>query len=231
MNYLNNFSLAIKNINNYGLKILIKAAWFELFYSIKYLDNSFIKNEINSELTSYSSSKVANEYSAPNIPTPYYFLNLIKNFFLEKKIYSFNLIDLGCGSGRLAKYFDTFFDISFVGIDFDENIIKKNKKKYLKKNFFFFSKDLKKINSKDDLIEISNEVLMKKDIIIYISDSVDAHTILKLLNIFKINFKKFYFVMVNQKDLQLFEKFNIQKKILFKNRKRNISFYEFNNGL
>lgn len=72
---------------------------------------------------------------------------------------------------------------------------------------------------------------MKKDIIIYISDSVDAHTILKLLNIFKINFKKFYFVMVNQKDLQLFEKFNIQKKILFKNRKRNISFYEFNNGL
>lgn len=72
---------------------------------------------------------------------------------------------------------------------------------------------------------------MKKDTVIYISDSVDAHTILKLLNIFKINFKKFYFVMVNQKNLQLFEKFNIQKKILFKNRKRNISFYEFNNEL
>ena len=68
----------------------------------------------------------------------------------------FNLIDLGCGSGRLIKYFDYNFNIKFLGIDFSKKIIEENKVKFNKDNYRFYNLDLKKIENKSDLDLIDN---------------------------------------------------------------------------
>ena len=222
-----NSYLAFKNINRYGIIIILKSSLYELFYSIIYKDFSFFKyDKADNEKVSYTDSKILNDYTAPNIPTPYYFLHLIKTKFCKENITSFNFFDLGCGSGRLVKYLDKNFDINFIGIDNSKYIIDTNTTKFNKSNYKFYLLDLKKIRNILDLNIIENSFLNKKKNVIFISDSVDALTIANFLPIFKEKLGDYIFVMVNQKELGLFDKFNCFGKIFFKDKSRNISFYK-----
>ena len=101
-----NFYLLIKNFKKYGLKNIFFIIFFELIYTLKLLDFStsfFEKNESFNK----KNRKKKNIYNAAYSPTPYYFLHLINNFFLNEKInlQKYYLIDLGCGYGRVLKFF------------------------------------------------------------------------------------------------------------------------------
>ena len=60
----------------------------------------------------------------------------------------------------------------------------------------------------------------------FISDSFDSQSVINLIKIFKLKLGGFFFVMVNQKNLDEFDKFNPFKKIIFVDKNRNISFYK-----
>lgn len=225
-NFLNNFFIALYSIKKYGVGVFIKCIFYEVYYSFKYLDNAFFDfDQTENPEASHEASWTSSNYSTPNIPTPYYFLSKIAKVLKEEKIDNFNLIDLGCGSGRLVKYFDTKFSINFVGFDISKKIINKNLNKFKKKNLFFFCQDLKEIRQPDQLSIFFNR-LDKKNFLVFISDSFDSQSILNLIKIFKLKLGEFFFVMVNQKNLEEFDKFNPFKKIIFADKKRNISFYK-----
>ena len=200
---------------------------FEFYYSFIYQDFSFFNfDKPDNENISYKDSKILKDYIAPNIPTPYYFLYLIKKKIISEKYKSFNFIDLGCGSGRLVKYFDKNFDINFIGIDISQNVIETNKSKFKKDNFKFFLMDLKKIKEISDLELLDPKILDKDLNIVFISDSVDAQTIYNFLPIFKQKLGNFFFIMVNQKDLDVFSGLDSIGNIFFKNKTRNINFFK-----
>ena len=222
-----NSILALKNVNRYGFLLILKSIFYEIYYSIKFKDFTFFSYDPNDNIeTSYEDSKIKNMYSAPNIPTPFYFLELIKDYMKSQNFNDFNLIDLGCGSGRLIKYFDYNFNIKFLGIDFSKKIIEENKVKFNKDNYRFYNLDLKKIENKSDLDLIDNSFPNYKKNVVFISDSIDALSIKKIIPIFKTKFGYYLFIMVNQKDIHLFENFNCKKNIFFKDVSRNISFFE-----
>lgn len=224
--FYNSF-LALKNINRYGLLLIIKSFFYEIYYSIKFKDFTFFSYDDNDYHNSgYKESKTKDDYSAPDIPTPFYFLELISDYIKNENLNDFNIIDLGCGSGRLVKYFDKKFNIKFVGIDFNEKVIKKNLIRFNKKNYKFFNLDLKKINKINDLDIIDENFLNNRKNILFISDSIDASSIIKLIPILKIKFKVFLFIMVNQKDIKAFDNYTCKKTIFFKDQSRNISFFE-----
>ena len=226
-NFFYNSFLALKNINRYGLLLIIKSFFYEIYYSIKFKDFTFFSYDDNDYHNSgYKESKTKDDYSAPDIPTPFYFLELISDYIKDENLNDFNIIDLGCGSGRLVKYFDKKFNIKFVGIDFNEKVIKKNLIRFNKKNYKFFNLDLKKINKINDLDIIDENFLSNRKNILFISDSIDASSIIKLIPILKIKFKVFLFIMVNQKDIKAFNNYTCKKTIFFKDQSRNISFFE-----
>ena len=226
-NFFYNSFLALKNINRYGLLLIIKSFFYEIYYSIKFQDFTFFSydsNDYNNK--GYKDSKTHKEYSVPDIPTPFYFLKLIKDYIKKADLNNFNIIDLGCGSGRLIKYFDNNFNIKFVGIDINKKIINQNLDKFKNKNTRFYNLDLKKINNVNDLNIIDNNFINNRKNIIFISDSIDALSIIKIIPIFKKKFKEYLFIMVNQKNIQLFENFNCKKNIFFRDKSRNINFYQ-----
>ena len=223
-NFLTNFFIALYSIKKYGVVVFVKSIIYEVYYSFKYLDNAFFDfDQTENPEASHEASWTSSNYSTPNIPTPYYFLSKIYKVLKEKKIDNFNLIDLGCGSGRLVKYFDTQFSINFVGFDISKKIIDKNLSKFKKKNLFFFCQDLKKIHQPHQL-NIFFDGLDKKKFLFFISDSFDSQSVINLIKIFKLKLGGFFFVMVNQKNLDEFDKFNPFKKIIFADKNRNISF-------
>lgn len=224
--FYNSF-LAIKNVNHYGFLLVFKSFFYEIYYSIKFKDFTFFNSGNDSDFVSnYNDTKIKNDYSTPDIPTPFYFLELIKYYIKEKRLKKFNIIDLGCGSGRLIKYFDYNFDINFIGIDVDKKIIKNNLKKFKKHNYKFYNIDLKKIYGIKDLNIIDQSLINNRKNIIFISDSIDSLSIINLIPVLKKKFKEFLFIMVNQKNISLFKEFNLIKSIKFKNESRNINFFQ-----
>ena len=224
--FYNSF-LALKNINRYGFFVILKSMIYEIFYSIKFNDYSFFKYDSADNIgRTYDDSKTIDSYTTPNIPTPYFFLHLIKNFLIDQKIDSFNFIDLGCGSGRLAKYFDSKFDIRFTGVDINKKFIEENIKNFKRGNITFHTLDLKNINEVKDLDIIDKNFLKYKKNIIFISDSIDAKSILKIIPFLTNKFNEFLFIMVNQKNNDLFNKYICIKRIFFKDESRNIIFFQ-----
>ena len=224
--FYNSF-LAIKNVNHYGYLLMLKSIIYEIYYSIKFQDFAFFGYDPNdNKVTSYQDSKIKNEYSAPNIPTPFYFLKLIKDYLKKERLNDFNIIDLGCGSGRLVKYFDHHFNIKFIGIDISKKIIDENIQKFKKNNNKFYNLDLKKINCVNDLDIIEENFSDNKKNVVFISDSIDALSIIKIIPVFKAKLKDYLFIMVNQKDINSFNIYDCKKNIFFKDKSRNISFFE-----
>lgn len=223
-----NLIISLKSINRYGILLILKSLVFEIYYSLKFKDNLFFrsddnenKNEIN-----YARSKLDINYGTPNIPTPYYFLHLLKLYLKKEEINNFNFIDMGCGSGRLVNYLDKFFKRDFIGLDINNKIIDENKIKFARERNFFYTFDLRKINNPSDLNFLSFVKKENKKNIVFISDSIDGESIEKILPVFKKFLGKFLFVMINQKNLNLFSKYKCKKNIFFKDKSRNISFFE-----
>ncbi len=222
-----NTFIAFKSINRYGLSLILKSLIFEIYYSIKFKDNLFFRSDDDKDNNiDYEKSKSETGYGTPNIPTPYYFLNLIKHYLNEKKIDDFNFIDLGCGSGRLVNYLEKYFKRTFVGIDINNKIIDENKQKFNKFNNYFFTIDLKKIQNSSDINFLNSIINKNRQNIIFISDAIDAESILNILPFFKNYLGKFHFIMINQKKLDLFSKYQCKKNLFFKDKSRNICFFE-----
>jgi hypothetical protein len=215
-----NAYLVMTNIKNYGLQIFIKSVFYEFYYLLKFKDFKSIFFSAN-KVDSYLDTKFLKSYSTPNIPTPYYFLNIIKNFLKKKNLNNFILIDLGCGHGRVGHYFDSFFKINFLGIDIDPELVAANKILKNKKNFYFLNINLKRISSLNKI----KKFIEKKKIVFFISDSFDAYSIFKLIEFFNKDYS-FYLIMVNQKNMKYFYKFTNIFSIRFNNSARNINIYK-----
>ena len=181
--YLYNFYLILININNYGIITIFKALIVELFYLLKIRDyKSYIHDE---NLTStYKSTKEDKEYNTQHTPTPYYFLTIVENFLRKNNINDFILVDLGCGYGRVGKYFIKKFKCLFYGLDINQKFIEdlKTEKKY-NQDFFLHAINLKnKVKRKKIFDEI---IASNKLIVLFISDPFDVKTIIEITESFK----------------------------------------------
>lgn len=115
--------LFIKNIKNYGYINSIKIIFYELIFFKGFREYKLIENND----TSYVNSKVKNVYNTGFLPTPYYFLIIIKRYLIQNKLKNFNFIDLGCGFSRPAFFLNNFFKIKYFGFEINKNLLKKKK--------------------------------------------------------------------------------------------------------
>ena len=220
-------------MSKYGIRNFLISATVEIYYSFIYLNFetfNFFKNKI------YIFKK-NEKYSTANIPTPFYFLYKIKSFYKKKNFDMNYFIDLGCGSGRTGLFFSTYFNLKFIGIDFDKIIIAKNKKEHKnKKNFYFYNFNLTNIKKlKLLLISLKKKNKNISGLTIFVSDSFDKYLIKKILLNLKKNFN-FNFIMINQSDNNFFKEFKrtyyeeFQSKTFKKARKidslRNLAIYK-----
>ena len=220
---MNNFFLLLKNINNYGLNIFFKMVFFEIYYSIKFLNIKSLKYE-QVKQDNYFKTKENKNYNTPYIPTPYFFLNEIDKFFEQKKIKNYLFVDLGCGYSRTRLFFakNTY---RFLGFDYNSKIISYLKRKNIKKSFFF-NKNLRSQKSIKFLINKVYKLKKNRKIIIFFSDSFELNLLNKI--IFQLKKKiTFYCVIVNLKNKNFLNKRNnyIYKKN-FMNKNRNIFIFK-----
>ena len=137
-------SILLNIIRQYGLLSFLKIIIFEILYFRfnKELDFSFASKKFNSKNIEY-------------VPTPYYLLYLIKKNLPQ--INKYDLVDFGCGKGRVYNYFKSYINF-FIGMDiiqeYKENFntssrfinvdcrninkLQKKIKHYNKKRFYFF---------------------------------------------------------------------------------------------
>lgn len=212
MRYLiNNLLYLIKIIPNYGYVRFALSIIFEFYYIFR-LKNFDIFNFSKKNQYLFKSKQ---KYSTNNIPTPFYILFNVKNFFFKKKINNFFMIDLGCGSGRVLKYFNLYFKCRYLGLDFNKKLINKNIKENNLKNIKYIYFNLRAFKKLKYLIKSENK--NNKKIVFFISDSFDAFLIKKILIYMKKNNFSLKLIMINQINLKIFSKY---KKIYYK---------EFNN--
>ena len=218
------FILFLKTINSYGIMNSIKIFIFELIGLIYLRDLQSLSYNDDST-SSYLDTKQTKKYDVPYIPTPYYFLYLIKKNLLKLSIKKINFIDIGCGYCRPAKYFDRIFNIKFAGIELSK-IIAKNVNNEKIKNFKIYNfnlRDIKKTN-----LFFKKNLKTNIDNIILISDTVEIDLINKVIN--KLKKKRIILILVNIKFSALkLTKFRITKKIIFKKQSRNIIFLNNHN--
>ena len=127
------FLLFLKTISSYGIVNSGKIFFFELTGLIFLRDLKSLSYD-DDETSSYLETKKTDEYNVPYIPTPYYFLYLIKKMLFQLEIKKIRLIDIGCGYCRPAKYLAKKFELSFAGIELSQDIAKKviDENKHLK---------------------------------------------------------------------------------------------------
>ena len=213
------FLLFLKTINSYGIVNSGKIFFFELIGLIFLRDLESLSYD-DDETSSYLETKKTGEYNVPYIPTPYYFLYLIKKNLLASNIKKINLIDIGCGYCRPAKYFNTIFKLNFTGIELNKKISNKITKQKIK-NFKIYNFNLR--NKKKTDIFFKKNLKDCENNIIFISDTVEIDLINMVLN--KLKKKKIRLVLINIKFSALrLKKFKITKKIVFKKQSRNIIF-------
>ena len=213
------FLLFLKTINCYGIVNSGKIFFFELIGLIFLRDLESLSYD-DDETSSYLETKKTGEYNVPYIPTPYYFLYLIKKNLLASNIKKINLIDIGCGYCRPAKYFNTIFKLNFTGIELNKKISNKITKQKIK-NFKIYNFNLR--NKKKTDIFFKKNLKDCENNIIFISDTVEIDLINMVLN--KLKKKKIRLVLINIKFSALrLKKFKITKKIVFKKQSRNIIF-------
>ena len=213
--------IIIENIHNYGTLTFIKIFYFELIniiYSIKNKDLQI--QETNN--TSYNDSKIKSEYNTAYIPTPYYFLYIVKNHLKKLNINKFNLIDLGCGFSRPALYFDKYFEIKYMGIDINLKTLTDTKKK----NFNLVNIDLRNIDKTNSIIDNFFSKNLNTNVF-FLSDPFDFHLIKKIFKETKNKFS-FFAILVNiDLNNSFFKNQLIEVNYIF--NKRNISIVKFKN--
>lgn len=213
--------LFLSTIKSYGVFNSIKIFFFEVCGLIYLWDLRSLTFD-DEKSSPYIDSKKSGQYNVPYIPTPYYFLYLIKKMLFQFEIKKIRLIDIGCGYCRPAKYLAKKFELSFAGIELSQDIAKKvideNNEKF--KIYNFNLRDIKKTKSffKNNLKKNINNVII-------ISDTVEINQINKIFKSLD-NHTKIILIFINVKYKKFKnKKFKIKKKILFKQNSRNIIFY------
>jgi len=212
--------LFLSTIRSYGVFNSIKIFFFEV-YGLIYLWDLRSLTFDDEKSSTYKDTKKRGQYDVPYIPTPFYFLYLIKKVLYQLNIKKFNLIDIGCGYCRPAKYLAKKFELSFAGIELSQDIAKKvideNNKKF---NIYNFNlRDVKKTKSffKNNLKKNINNVII-------ISDTVEINQINKIFKALD-NHYKIILIFINVKFKKFKnKKFKVKKTILFKKNSRNIIF-------
>jgi SAM-dependent methyltransferase len=223
---MKNLVLFIKNINNYGIITFFKIIFFEILYTIKNFDFKSLKYEPfqNDE---YELTKKNKIYNTPYIPTPFYFLKIICIFFKKLKKDNLLILDLGCGYSRVQYFFSSYFNSLFIGADINKKIIDDLKKKKIKKSNFL-NINLRRDKDLDLLINKTQKIKMKRDLLIFFSDSFDVDLLKKVLKNFSNKFN-FYCILVNVRNTSfLSKKYDILFNKEFKNPQRNIKVFKVN---
>ncbi len=222
---MKNLVLFIKNINNYGFIVFIKITFFEIFYTFKLLDFKSLKYEVfNNDI--YELTKKNKIYNTPYIPTPYFFLKIARNFFIQRNIKKIVLVDLGCGYSRSERFFKSLSSF-FLGFDYNSKIIRQLNNQKIK-NSKFYNINLRDKNASDFLIKKIVKYKKNNEIVIFFSDSFDISLLTIILKKLSKNLR-FYCVFINLKNKHFFKK---KQKFLFsrvfKNKRRNIYITKLN---
>lgn len=224
--YFYNILLLIKNIENYGLFEVLKIITHEVYYIIKFRDFSSLSYDENQSGT-YENAKKNKIYNTPYIPTPFYFLKIICIFFKKLKKDNLLILDLGCGYSRVQYFFSSYFNSLFIGADINKKIIDDLKKKKIKKSNFL-NINLRRDKDLDLLINKTQKIKMKRDLLIFFSDSFDVDLLKKVLKNFSNKFN-FYCILVNVRNTSfLSKKYDILFNKEFKNPQRNIKVFKVN---
>ncbi len=205
------------NLKNYGFLNSLKIIFYEIKnviifgYSDLFYDQSDTKNTY--EFTKKNIGSKKTRYDATYLPTPYFFLHIIKKKLKQFDIKKFTFLDFGCGAGRVLNFFSIDYD-ELIGIDKNSKyrrFIKKKNQKFLKINIDNVH-NLRKIRSSNNKF------------ILYFFNPFDIVRILKIINYFTINEYQIIIITVNCAPL----KFSKIKKIFnkkFLNKNIGISIY------
>tara|TARA_Y100000294_G_scaffold156495_1_gene157407 strand:- start:2142 stop:2660 length:519 start_codon:yes stop_codon:yes gene_type:complete len=164
--YFYNIFLIIKNINNYGILTFLYASIIEIYFLLKFWDfHSFTHDD--SATSTYEETKINQIYNTQHTPTPYFFLLKALDFIKKEKINDFILIDMGCGYGRVGKFFLSRTKCEFYGLEINNKFIDKMKNFSLKnKNFNIYCIDLR---NKEFRNKIFDTIKNKKKKLFYFS--------------------------------------------------------------
>ena len=197
-------SFLYESLVSYRHKIL-KIILFELFYTFKY----FKKNE--------------KSFKEPHIhPCPYYFNHKLSKFINKKKIK--NVVELGCGFGRITNFLADNTNANIFGYELDlEAFESANKNKFT--NVSIIHSDILKVNYEKNKFDayILNDPFFqptKKNLDIY------KNLIKKIYKRKKKYKKKYYIFAINfvKKKRIVFSKFRLLKTITA-GPGRNINIY------
>ena len=209
--------LLVTNYKNYGFLNFLKIVFYEIKniiifgYSDLFYDQSDTENTY--EFTKKNIGSKKTRYDATYLPTPYFFLHIIKKKLKKLDTKKFIFLDFGCGAGRVLNFFSINY-YELIGIDKNskyKKFIKKKNQKFLKINIDNVH-NLRKIRYTNDKF------------ILYFFNPFDITRILKVINFFTINRYQVIIITVNCAPL----KFNKIKKIFnkkFLNKNIGISIY------
>ena len=170
---------------------IFKIIFFELFNIAKSFKYKEFKDSFNTPPNN-SIYKDSVEY----VPTPYYFLKFSLSFIKAKRG---SIIDIGCGSGRVLRFYKNSFKnhkINFIGIDLDKYSL--NAAKKFQKNATFINQD-------------ASEFIFPKDtFLIFMFNPFGEMTMKKVINNLKTQKETFIYkvriVYVSPIHIELFSK-------------------------
>jgi hypothetical protein len=102
--------LLIGNIKKRGFLYTFIICYYELIYFFATNFRDFASSNISHYYSnprtyiSINGKKYIKSYDTPHVPTPYYFLDIIKKQIKKMKVEDFTFIDFGCGSGRVTNF-------------------------------------------------------------------------------------------------------------------------------
>lgn len=205
--------IILVNLFNYGFLEYIKMSFYELVYLSKseYRKHFFHDESIT---TNYEKINFKNQsliFDGPYHPTPIYHLKLIEKVLKKIDLKSFTFIDFGCGAGRVTFFFRKMFK-KIIGIDINQNY-----KKFFNEKIFFL-KDIRKIQSLDDLSIIKDE----NNFVLFFFRPIEDDSLFRIIEVFRK--KKIYIVTINVKKNNS-EKFYLVYEKYFAEPSRNIIIY------
>lgn len=209
------FKILLLNIKDYGLKNIIFILIYELiyFFNYKYRKTLFLDETSTNEYETLDKKKLDlnSKFNSPYLPTPFYFLEIVKRFIINYSLKDFYYIDFGCGAGRTLHFFKKNFKHA-IGVDLNDKY-----KKFIDKNCFF-QMDLRNLNN----VNIVKRKTNSKKYVLFFFEPFDMDLIEDIIK--KFSEKKIIVILINCNILK-----NINfKKIFskyFANNKKNISIY------
>lgn len=201
------------NIGNYGVIEYIKMFFYEIFYL---LNSNYRKHFFHDESATNAYEEIdLNDQSlifdGSYNPTPIYHLKIIKKIIERKNLSNFTFIDFGCGAGRVTFFFRKMFK-KIIGIDFNLKY-----KRYFKDQILII-RDLRKINSLNDLSLVKND----GNFVLFFYRPIEDNSIFKIIELFEN--KKCYIITINVKKNNS-SKLSIIYEKYFSDKNRNILIY------